>query len=661
MAKRNIEIAQEIITVGRSDNESDKSLDILKARQTQLTEDFGITQRRVNMMGLTKKSGEILQAKRIVLLSSRAYPEIVKKRSTDILNANLKSDDLLQESQKFLPYKDNIYQALDKLDGKIPENQLNTLSTKAFVLLESYRKLLADSGKCYVAYIKTLNSQTAAQKKIDSISQEFRDYINQRLLWTSSSNIYSRHDITGSSKAVHWLLNSSNWKSLIKDFYTSCTRDSIIWVLIFLAFIVSVIFQFFLPKQIAKINIYPSKPKLDTTGRTIAVVTLGILQPVCIPLVIYLGALFFSEMANIHIFSKAISLGIFKAAGMSIIFFLVLYFCKKEGIGITNFKWSEKVCGLARKNVRLFLCIAMPLVFLIVALQNGPLNLGFRGSLGRTLAVILLVIILLFILKILKNSKKAKIDTRFAIWIRKYYLWAKVISITILLALIILAIAGYYFTVYEFTINLSQSFYYLIVFLLLKEILHRIIYLSQIHIAYKKAEAEKKAERERKKLEKLQHGTDTEDNLDIEIIDIVIDEKELSTQTFQLINFILFIGIIAGIVWIWSNTFPSIQFLNNIAIWSSATTIIKDGVPVIRQITILNLLQAIFILACTVVLVKNLAAIIELLFFRGKQAHPGSRHAFTLISKYIVSCIGFFSGLNLLVSAGLSSSIWRQL
>ena len=645
LAKRNVEISQEIITVGRSENEADKSLAILEARQKQLIEDFAITSRRVKMMGLTKKSGKLLQAKRIVLLTSQAYPQIVKKRSENILNASLKSDDLIQESQKFLPYKNNIYQELDKLEGKIPENQFNTLSTKAFVLLESYRKLLANSGKSYNAYIKTLNSQTAAQKGIDTVSGEFRDYINQRLLWTSSSDIYSLNNITGSSDAVHWFLNSANWKFLIKDFLYSYTRNPLIWVLILLAFAVSVILQFLLPKKINKVNIYASKPKQDTAGRTIAVVTLGIIQAICIPLVIYIGILYLSNTANIHIFSKAICLGVVKAAGMAIIFCLIIYFTKRDGIGITNFKWSDKACRLVRKDIKLFLCIALPLVFLIVALQNGPLNLNFRGSLGRTLAIIFFIIILLFILKTLRRGKKSKIDANYAKWINRNYLWAKAITITILLALIILAIAGYYFTVYEFAINISQSFYYLVIFLLLKEILHRIVYLSQIHIAYKKAEAEKKAEREKKKLEK-KLGVEAEDNLDIEIIDIVIGNEELNHQTLQLINFILFIGIIVGIVLIWSDTFPSIKFLNYSVIWSSATTVVKNGIPVMQQISLLNLLQSIFIIVCTVIVVKNLSAIIEIIFFRGKEAHPGIRYAFTLISQYIVACVGFFMALK---------------
>ena len=647
LAKRNIEISKEIISITRQDNEAEKSLDILKARQKLLEEDFSITSRRIQLMGLTKKSGEILLAKRTVLLTSRAYPEIVKNRSNDILNANLKSDDLLHESQNFLPYKNKIYQGLDDLDGKkYPEQEINSLTTTAFVLVESYRKLLADAGKNYTAFISTLNNQTVTQKKINSLSQEFRDYINQRLLWTSSSDIYSFNNLTGSYVAVLWFINSSNWQIFIKDFNISFTQHPLIWVLFIIAFAVSVILQFQLPKQIAKINIYASKPKQDTAGRSISVVALGILKAICIPSTIFLASLYFSNMANINIFTKAICVGIYRTISLVIMFNIIIYFSKENGIGITNFDWSKKICATFRKDLKLFLYIIVPLVFLVVTFQNGPLNIDLRGTLGRTLAIVVFAIVLIFILQTLKKIKNIKVNSKYSEWIKKHYLWARILPTAILLALIILAFAGYYFTVFEFTKNISLTIYYLIAFLLLKEILHRIIYLSQIHIAYMKAQAKKEEERERKILEKQKQGLDASESLDIEIVDIVINEEELNNQTFQLINFILFIVVIAGIVLIWSDTFPSIAFLNNVVIWSSATTVIKGTVPVMQKISLLNLLQTLFIFLCTVIVVKNLSAIIELIFFRGRQAHPGSRHALTLISKYIVTCIGFFLGLK---------------
>ena len=648
MANRNIEIAKIIITVGRKENEADKALEILQARQKRMENDFAITSRRIKMMGLTRKSGQLLQAKRGMLLTSRADPEIAKTRNESILTANLNSDDIVQEAQNYLPFKYNIYQELEKLEGKIPEEENNSLTTSAFMLLESYRKLLEDSGKNYTRYIKTLNEQTATQKKINGTAIDFKDYINQRLLWTSSSGIFTIGSLVNSSKAVHWLLDSSNWKIFIKDIHTSFIRKPTIWILIILAFIVSILLQFLLPKQINRINEFASQPKKDSAGRTIAVTILTILQAICIPLTIYAGALYISKMNAVHLFSRAICNGIIKATIAAIIFIIIIYFSKENGIGVKNFQWSKKLCSVLKKYIIFFLIITIPMVFLVVTVQNGPLGINFRSTLGRSLFILLTFIMLLFVVIGFKKIRSSKFDAKFVEWLKKNYVWVNAVPVTILLALIILSATGYYFTAYEFSLNITHTFQFLVIFLLVKEVLHRIVFLSQLQIAYKKAETERKAERERRKLERQQQGLDIDvtEDLNIDIIDTIIGNEELNEQTFKLINFILLIAMLVGIVIIWSDTFPSIQFLNNVVVWNSKVSTAADGTFVLKAISLLNFLQAIFVFVCTTIIVKNLPAIIEIIFFRGKKAHPGTRHAFTLISKYIVTCIGFFLGLK---------------
>ena len=646
LAKRNIEIAKNIISLGQKENEANKVLEILKARQTRLENDFTATSRRIKMMGLTKKSGKLLQTKRALLLSSRADPDISKKRTENILNANLNADDMIQEIQNYLPFKDNIYKKLEKYEKKISEKVNDILATNTFMLLESYRKLLGDSGKIYGRFIKALNDQQAAQKKINTIAEEYKSYINQRLLWTSSAGVFSISTLTDSSKAVHWLLDISHWKTFVKDVHTSFIRNPTIWILIFLAFAVSILFQFFLPKQINRINKFALQPKKDSAGRTIAAVVLTVIKAVSIPLIICLAAFYVSKMNTVHIFSRAVCIGIIKSFRMTIIFIIILHFSKINGIGILNFQWSKKLCNILNKYIIIFLITAVPIVFLVVMVQNGPLNFNYRSTLGRSLFILLTVFMLSFFVFVLRKIQKTNIDAETVKWLKKNHLWVNTIFVTILLALIIFSAAGYYFTAYEFSLNITQTFYFLIIFLLVRDLLHRILFLSQIHIAYKKAEVEKKAVLERKKLEKEQEGADLIDDLKIDIIDTVIGNEELNKQAFKLINFVLLIGIFTGIIVIWSDTFPSIQLLNNVVLWNSIKSTTVDGISVMKAISLLNFLQALFFFLCTAIIVKNLPAILEIIFFRGKKTHPGTRHAFSLISKYIVIAIGFFAGLK---------------
>ena len=645
LSKKNIALAKEIVSIGQKENEADKALEILTTRKERMENDFKLTSRRIAMMGLNKKSGDLLQAKRAILLTSRADPSIARKRNELILAANLANDDVIQEAQNYLPFKDEIYNKLDNLDSKkIPTQVNNQLTTTAFVLLESYRRLLEESGKIYAKYIKTLNEQQLMQKKIDQTSKEFRDYINQRLLWTSSSNVYNINSFTGTVKTIEWLFNTPNWKTFIQDIKASFYQKPSVWVLLIIGLLIAVLLQFILPAKIEKINKHYSRPYKDSAGRTIAVVSLVIIQAISIPIIFYLTGTHIFYMRSSHIFTRAISAGIIDVSSSALIICLIAFVGSKNGIGIKNFKWSKEVCSFVRKFLITFFVVIIPFSFFIVTIQNGPQNLNFRSTLGRTLAIIVYIIIIIFVISVIKKIKKISEKTRFLAWFNRNKNWLAGLTISALIILIILTITGYYFTAYEFTENLIYSIVLIIIFMLIKEVLSRIIYISQIKVAVNQALEKKKLEEEKRKQEEVSPET-TADILDIDIVDNVIEKGELNEQTFQLMNFILFIAFIIGIVLIWSNVFPSIQFLNNIVIWSS-NVITKEGGTVVQPISLLNLVQSIFILICTIVLVRNLAAIVELLFFRGKKAHPGTRHAFILISKYLFSAIGFFMALK---------------
>jgi len=417
------------------------------------------------MMGLTRKSGQILQAKRATLLTSRANSKIAKKRSEDILNANLTSDDILQESQNFLPYKDEIYNQLDNMGGKVSENENNVLTTQAYVLLESYRKLLEEASKSYTEYISDLNKQQITQKKIDAVAENFRTYINQRLLWASSSDFYSIKSITGSSNAIQWLIDKSNWKHLSNDLYTSITQKTTHWMLFVIVFIVSIFLQFFLPKQIKTINKYASQPQKDSIGITFAIVILVIIQAASIPFIICIVAYYVISVNTVHIFTKAICSGVISITSIGIIFSVIILLCNKNGIGIKNFQWHKVVCHFARKFLISFYITVIPFLFITVIIQNGLQNLNFRSTFGRSLALILTIIVMMFFILGIKNIRKLKNKARLVTLINKYYFLLNTIVTIIAGFLIVLSVAGYYFTAYAFAQNISTTFLLLIIIL----------------------------------------------------------------------------------------------------------------------------------------------------------------------------------------------------
>ena len=166
LAAGNLAISKTLIELGEKGKDALRTSRLLETRLTQIKRDFEFTKNRIKLTGLSRQSGQLLQSRRSTLLTSRADSRVAQKRRNKILNASLANDDLLQERQNFLVFKNKIYDQLDNLHEDLPQNQNAMLSTQAFLLLESNRKLLEETGKAYIKYLKILNSQEAAQKKI---------------------------------------------------------------------------------------------------------------------------------------------------------------------------------------------------------------------------------------------------------------------------------------------------------------------------------------------------------------------------------------------------------------------------------------------------------------------------------------------------------------
>ena len=177
LAEENLQLSKTLIDLEKKEQEADKTAKLLETRFQQTENDFELTQRRITMMGLTRKAGQWLQSRQETLRTSRANAKVAIQRRNEILRVNLANDELIQERQDYLVLKNSVYEQLENLETSLTPKQNESLTMQTFLLLESRRKLLEETGGSYNNYLKQLSAQETAQKKIDSLSEEYRDFI----------------------------------------------------------------------------------------------------------------------------------------------------------------------------------------------------------------------------------------------------------------------------------------------------------------------------------------------------------------------------------------------------------------------------------------------------------------------------------------------------
>ena len=646
LGEGNLTLSKTLIDLDSKEQEAGKTAKLLKIRVDQTEKDFELTKRRITMMGLTRKAGLWLQSRRETLRKSRANAKVAVQRRNEILRVSLANDELVQERQDYLVLKNRIYEQLDKLESTLTPKQNDDLTMRAFLLLESRRKLLEETGGSYNNYLKQLNAQEAAQKKLDLLSTGYRNFINERLLWTQSSDLLSSSDMKGSEKVLGWVFNPANWRKFKRDLGLSIGSSPAAWGLLMLGLLVLI-----LSRPWLKRGIIAHKEKSSTEGitGTLALLVLTFIRTAGIPFVLYLTALHLRSLPVGDYFTRSLCEGLAVALEAFIFLRFLLQLCEQGGVGQTCFSWNEHVCGLLVRTARTLLYLSVPVLFFVVVIQNGPQAQGFRSSLGRILFLLSIVpVALIFWRAISKSSpivqtiRQGRPDG----WLNKYLpLWSA-ITLACPIALIVLPIVGYYFTAYELGSSVAEMAWLILVLVIAKAVMLRGLQLAQIKLAFRKAERE----REEAARKALEAGSDPEESIQVGSMTPApaMGMEEINEQTSLLIHSVILVAGLVGFWFIWADVFPAFRFLENVVLWSREAGVDKAGVPIMESVSLLNLITAILIFTGTYIAVKTGTALLEILMAKSTRIDAGSQQSFGLIGRYAIFMVGFFAGLNAL-------------
>ena len=651
LGKQNLALSETLIQLDAQEQAAEKTAKLLEVRLNQTEKDFELTQRRVKMMGLTRKAAQWLQSRRETLLKNRANPRVALERRNEILKVNLANDDLIQERQDYLVLKNNVYDQLENLEASISPKQNETLSMQAFLLLESRRKLFEETGKSYINYLNRLNAQESFQKKLDMLSEEYRDFINQRLLWTQSAEIISALDIITSKKVLLWCFYPENWLKILRDVKLSMKSRPAVWGLIALGFLTVLFSSPWLRRRIAS---HQEKSATEGVAGTLVLWLLIFIRAAALPMVLYLAALHLKALPTADYFTRAFSSGLAVALEAIILLRLTVQLCKKGGPGRTHFLWHDAVCGSLVRSARTLLYIFVPLLFLVVMIQNGPQTQGFRSSLGRIIFLFAMIPVFLVLWRSLRRSSpliQVILKGQSNGWLSKYLpLWSTLLLLCPV-TLTVLSLLGYYFTAYQLAWGFANMAWLALLLASVNALMLRGLRTAQAKLALQRAlrEQESAALKDRK-------AVDLEENMGSlpPISAPALDIQEINSQTAMLIrSTILMLGFF-GLCVIWADVFPAFRFLENIQLWNTEIGVDKAGTPILKAITLLNLIIAIIIFIATFIAVKSGKALLEILMARSSRLDAGSQQSFGLIFQYAIFMTGLFAGLN---AVGIG---WKQ-
>lgn len=303
---------------------------------------------------------------------------------------------------------------------------------------------------------------------------------------------------------------------------------------------------------------------------------------------------------------------------------------RPDGVAQAFFQWPAPTCLLLKRYIELFAVALLPLT-VILAFANQQTSLYAQdvvGSLSLFIASVYLVAISLWLFKRLPTLYHSVFVHRL--------IAAAVIVLP--LSLVWMVFSGYYYTALRLSGYYLATFYVMSSWVILEASVRRAIQLSsQKLIQQRDIELAELAQQENIADQDIENAepakTPARDYTDIE---------EAQAQSLRLGRFFLLVLFSFILFAVWSDALSALHYLDSQYIWDSEQGI--DFIPV----SIGALVSAFFIIMVSIVLIRNLPGLLEVVFLSRLKLEMGTSYAVTSLTNYVLISIAIVSVFGVL-------------
>ncbi len=225
-------------------------------------------------------------------------------------------------------------------------------------------------------YIEGLGSYDSEQFQLAELSEEFAEYVDQRVLWIRSHEALSFRSVTGDVESLSVFVDGNRWSHLLS------TLASDFWSHLFVYSLFVVVWVFLLASQSRQTRQLQHAGKKATSrlntsmSPTLRTLLITFSKSVILPLpLMFVGWRLLTATSSETSTSEFI-LPLSDLA-TNFMFVSVLLFClefirnvhRPQGLAPTHFHWTEFSCDVVFRQVKVFVLLATPLLVIISILD----------------------------------------------------------------------------------------------------------------------------------------------------------------------------------------------------------------------------------------------------------------------------------------------------
>ncbi|MCA9185510.1 MAG: mechanosensitive ion channel, partial [Planctomycetales bacterium] len=621
LARENRDLAAQRAELAAKIEEATTRLQHVRDEENRITAEYESTRGKVEAVGLSQASGQLLREERGRLPNVRQHRANMIERQPLMGQVRFDIYELNETRNKLA----SIDIQAEKIAAEFPPPQREQVKEQARAQLAKKRDyvdaLIADKK----SYSRTLLDLDEHEETLIEVTESYRDFIDGRVLWIRSEDPLSGRDAQLTKDAVMWLLKPGNWTSVWTTIWQDVQRRPMYVVVMAGALAMLVYAQPVLRKRISELGEMASRRAFSEFSPTVRVLLATITISLPVPLVMWYVGWRISASLVAADFANAFANALFSTG---IVLFLADFsrqVCRPLGLADVHFEWPIEATNLVRRHLRWLMAIGLPATFVFVMFRSQTTQSLWDASLGRIGLIIALIAGAAFLWRVLKPG--APLFQHFVgydhkRWLyRLRYAWYPIAFLSPVL-LMLLALVGYYNTSQTLSRRLFQTVCLVSFLVLSGAILNRWVLMVRRRLAIQRA-------RQRLMTNKDEATSDEAAGIASQEIEAAVDLASVSDQTKKLISIALVVLTIICLRWIWADVLPAFSILQTVRVWPGTT-----------EVTLAQALLAVLALVGTYIVARNAPGLLELTVLKHLPLDAGSRYAINMLTGYAVTIAG---------------------
>jgi len=648
LAEGNAGLTRELPAVAADIERVTSDLSNIEEQARGIEQNLARSRQRLEVGGVTQAIGRLFVEERRSLPQVSQYRAEVRARRQILSQIGLAQVRIEEQRRDLTAFENRVEEAMTAAREDVSDaDELQSIREEVESLLRSRRDLLGQVAATYTSYIRALGDLDVAQRRLLDVAEEYKQFLDQHLLWIPSASVFWLQDIRNLAPAIVWVTSPTSWVETLGNLADSFRYSpfSMVAALFLLAIV-------FLPRRVLarrfkEVTSKVGRLSTDSIWLTLQALLISALRALPIPVLLAVVAWALTRSPSHSDFTAAVAQALSATAPFLYNTLLFRILCAKDGVLQVHFRWGRDRLPIIRRQLDRLTVVGVPIVFAAV-LSYGSSLPEYRESLGRVAFVIVMVIISGVIHALLHPARGVAASyyaSRHAQWSsRLRWVWY-VLGAGGPLLLALAALVGYLYTAATLTGRLIDTFWLVLTIIVVNLVITRWLALTKQKIAWQMAIDEREA--------REAAGDEDAESVAPAIESKPLDLDAVDQQSTRLLNAgLFFVGALAA--WgIWSEVVPALGVLDQVSLWSQTTTI--DGEEAIVPVTLADLLLAIVIAGVTAIASKNLPGLMEIAVLQRMALLPGSRYAINTLLRYVVITVGT------IVVLGIVGWQWSQI